>query len=169
MVFETFKVISSILIVSVTLSENNGRAITPIQGWRSWNQFQGAISQDIMQSAMIALSSKSRLVDGIPTSFADLGYNDAGIDDNWQDCSGGTGGYTYHDAITGRPAVNTQTFPLIELQERLIVFFEVLCRVIIIMIPNLLKETREMEKKNEFCPCYLLFKVSKYMLCQLTI
>ena len=64
-----------------------------------------------MQSAMNALSSKSRLVDGIPTSFADLGYNDAGIDDNWQDCSGGTGGYTYHDAITGRPAVNTQTFP----------------------------------------------------------
>jgi hypothetical protein len=77
---ETFKFL--ILINSVTLAENNGRAIKPVQGWRSWNQFQGEISQDILQSAMIALSSKSRLVDGIPTSFADLGYNDAGIDES---------------------------------------------------------------------------------------
>lgn len=98
-------------LVICVYANDNGRAITPSTGWRSWNQFQGAISQNIMQNAMTALAAKTRTVDGVPTSFADLGYNDAGIDDNWQDCSGGTGGYTYHIAETGRPAVNTETFP----------------------------------------------------------
>ena len=72
-------------LVICVYANDNGRAITPSTGWRSWNQFQGAISQNIMQNAMTALAAKTRTVDGVPTSFADLGYNDAGIDDMGRD------------------------------------------------------------------------------------
>ena len=64
-----------------------------------------------MQAAFSVLATRSRMVDGVPTSFADLGYSDAGVDDCWQQCGGGTGGYTYHNATDGRPVVKTSTFP----------------------------------------------------------
>jgi len=64
-----------------------------------------------MMSAFAALADRSRLVDGTPTSLADLGYSDAGIDDYWQLCgSYGPNNYTYHLA-TGEPVVDTTKFP----------------------------------------------------------
>jgi alpha-galactosidase len=112
MQLQTKKLTTLLIVAAFTAhADDNGRAITPTQGWRSWNQFQGEISQTIMESAMTVLASRTRTVDGVPTSFADLGFSDAGVDDNWQDCNGGTSGYTYHNAETGRPAVNTVTFP----------------------------------------------------------
>ncbi len=74
-------------------------------------QYQGNINQWIMQATMDALVDRSRSVNGVPTSLADLGYSDAGLDDVWQKCgSYGPQNWTYHDA-QGNPVVNTETFP----------------------------------------------------------
>ena len=35
---------------------------TPPMGWRNWNFFQGAITQQIMQDQMAALTQRSRKV-----------------------------------------------------------------------------------------------------------
>lgn len=58
-----------------------------------------------MMAQMSAMAARTRMVDGVPTSLADLGYNDAGLDDNWQNCgSYGPDAYTYHLA-DGSPVV----------------------------------------------------------------
>ena len=60
---------------------------------------------------MDAIVSRKRLVGGVPTSLADLGYTDVGLDDNWQACGAyGADKFTYHDE-SGVPQVNTQRFP----------------------------------------------------------
>jgi hypothetical protein len=57
------------------------------------------------------LVSRKRLVNGVPTSLADLGYTDAGLDDNWQACGAyGPNQYTFH-SDAGVPQVNTTVFP----------------------------------------------------------
>jgi alpha-galactosidase len=54
---------------------------------------------------------RSRTVNGVPTSLADLGYTDVGLDDYWQECgSYGPNKYTYHNA-SGYPQINTALFP----------------------------------------------------------
>jgi hypothetical protein len=82
---------------------------------------------------MDAMVNRSRTVNGKPTSFADLGYSDVGLDDGWQNCSVyGPANYTYHTAAgrvnttvsgcssngsllrtygAGNPVVNTTKFP----------------------------------------------------------
>ena len=60
---------------------DNGLAITPPMGWRSWNCFHGDVSAVKIESIIDALSDKARTVDGIPTSLADLGYTHVGVDD----------------------------------------------------------------------------------------
>lgn len=90
---------------------DNGRAVKPPMGWRSWNQYQTAINQEIMVGNFAALADRSRNVDGVPTSLCDIGYCDAGLDDAWQACgSYGPNGYTYH-AADGTPQVNLASFP----------------------------------------------------------
>ena len=80
-------------------------------GWRTWNQFQGAVTQDIVAANMRVLADRSRMIDGKRQSLADIGYTDAGIDDGWQQCgSYGPEGYRYHDA-NGSPVVDTSEFP----------------------------------------------------------
>ena len=58
---------------------NDGVARKPPMGWRSWNAYFGEVSQQKMQQVMEEMVSKKRLVDGTPTSLADLGYTDVGI------------------------------------------------------------------------------------------
>jgi alpha-galactosidase len=101
-------------LVAPALAANDGLALKPPMGWRSWNQWQGAINQDLIQAHMAALVDRSRTVNGKPASLADVGYTDAGIDDAWQAC----GAYgpapntlSYHDPVTGAPQVNTTRFP----------------------------------------------------------
>ncbi len=85
-------------------------AMTPPRGFRTWNQFQTDISQSLVVSLAAALADRSRTVNGVPTSLADLGYANLGIDDAWQMCgSYGPKGYTYHDE-NGNPQVNTTRF-----------------------------------------------------------
>ena len=79
---------------------------------RSWNQFQSDIDQALITAHMDALADRSRMVNGAPTSLADLGYSDAGIDDAWQLCGAyGQEKLSYHDPVTGAPYVNTTRFP----------------------------------------------------------
>lgn len=58
---------------------------------------------------MTAVASRSRSVNGVPTSLADLGYIDVGLDDAWQQCGAGVN-HGYHRA-DGSPIVNTTRFP----------------------------------------------------------
>lgn len=45
-----------VFLLGICLGSDNGRARTPPQGWRDWNQYQGAISQDIMASGLVSYS-----------------------------------------------------------------------------------------------------------------
>ena len=73
-------------------------------------QFGTDITQTLIEAQYKALASRSRDVDGVPTSLVDLGYNHAGIDDGWQKCNSGPGGVGFHDA-KGYPIVDTDKFP----------------------------------------------------------
>jgi len=80
-------------------------------GWRSWNLYGANVNQEIIESQMTGISSRKRQVNGVPTSLADLGYSDVGLDDNWQLCGKyGPNGYTFHNA-DGFPIVNPARFP----------------------------------------------------------
>ncbi len=63
-----------------------------------------------MESIMDAAVQRTRTVNGVPTSIADLGYLDYGLDDAWQEINSGPGGAGYHTKA-GDPIVNTVTFP----------------------------------------------------------
>ena len=89
---------------------DNGLAITPPMGHRTWNQFGIAVNQTLMEQIFGALADRSRSVDGAPKSLLDLGYSHAGIDDGWQRCGSGPGGEGFHDA-QGRPIWNAEAFP----------------------------------------------------------
>jgi len=103
--------ISLLLCRGATGPADNGRAQTPPQGWRHWNQWNGAISQDIIEGNMRGLADRSRMINGKHASLADIGYSDAGIDDGWQTCGNfGPEHYRYHDA-SGNPVVSTSKFP----------------------------------------------------------
>ena len=78
---------------------------------RSWNQLGGATTQQSMLAQMAAITDRSRTVGGVPTSLADLGYNDVGLDDYWQACGHyGPDQCTYHNE-EGTPVINPQKFP----------------------------------------------------------
>ena len=89
------------------VANDNGLALTPPMGWRSWNLFGENVNQSLMQSIMDGLTVKRN-----GTSLSDLGYSDAGLDDNWQACGSPSAapGMHYHDA-DGNPLVNTERFP----------------------------------------------------------
>jgi hypothetical protein len=102
--------LSSAALVS---SANNGRAVTPPGAWRSWNQYQGDVSQSMMMGIFDALASRNRpaIWNGSVLSLVDLGYTDAGLDDNWQACGAyGPNNYTYHNA-SGYPQIDLTRFP----------------------------------------------------------
>lgn len=63
------------------LAIDNGYGITPPMGWRSWNCYAGDISDSKMRAVVDAMVSKNRLVDGVPTSLLEVGYDHCGIDD----------------------------------------------------------------------------------------
>ena len=78
----------SLLFLGVFLSEyvsslNNGLARKPPLGWRSWNCYWFDINQSLIQNAMKGLLDTSRTVNGKPTSLAEIGYNNGGIDDGY--------------------------------------------------------------------------------------
>ena len=72
-------------------------------GWRSWNLFDGHVSQALLLQQVAGLVRVRH--EGV--SLRDLGYATVGLDDGWQDCSSGNG---YHDPTTGAPKINDK-FP----------------------------------------------------------
>lgn len=48
---------------------------------RSWNYYACEINETVFERQIDALSDRSRLVDGHPTSLIELGYATVGIDD----------------------------------------------------------------------------------------
>lgn len=68
------------------------------------------ISSAIIKSQIDAVTDKTRMVNGKPTSLLDLGYEYVGLDDGWMECNSGPGGVGYHDA-DGSPIVDTEKFP----------------------------------------------------------
>ena len=98
-----------VAVAPLALASDNGLALTPPMGWRSWNCYHGSVTQELLEGIMDKMANKSGLVDGTPTSLADLGYINCGLDDNWQAC--GTGYLkSFHDEA-GNPLVNLKTFP----------------------------------------------------------
>ena len=100
---------------------DNGLALTPPLGWRSWNFFQGAISDPLIRGQVDALLTKRAVRDcaapdictEAPLSLVELGYDHVGIDDGWQACDSYTtsdGSPAFHDA-TGKVNVNLTLFP----------------------------------------------------------
>ena len=120
---------------------DNGLALTPPQGWRSWNSytcqdstnttFTGGdiISDAAMRTAMHAVLDTSRSVQGVSTTLASLGYDYISMDDGWQQCNCSThqdidptlpscsigdcrgGRCSWHDKTSGAPMVNKHRFP----------------------------------------------------------
>ena len=106
---------------------DNGLARLPPMGWRSWEAYYNNVDEGKMRATMDVLSDRSRGVDRVtgapcavgsgsascaPTSLADIGFVDAGLDAGFEDCkSRKVGGKpAFHDE-SGRPLVNKHKFP----------------------------------------------------------
>ena len=89
---------------ATVLTANNGLALTPPLGWRSWNAFGGNIDQAKMEAQMAALVDRSR-----GRSLLELGFDNVGLDDGWQACGAGWNG-SFHTA-DGEPIVDRAKFP----------------------------------------------------------
>ena len=74
---------------------NNGLGVAPPMGWRSWNCFHGSINQSLIEKVIDAMVDTSRTVDGKQMSYADVGYTEVGVDDNWQVCD--STGHYFHN------------------------------------------------------------------------
>ena len=59
---------------------DTGRSKTPPAGWRSWNFFGSDVDQSLIESIMDGIAARTYLLDGVPTSLADLGFSDVGLD-----------------------------------------------------------------------------------------
>ena len=77
---------------------------TPPKAWRSWNAFALDVDERRIYEQAIALSQPGP--NGAP-SLLQLGYNEVGIDDGWQSCTGHKG--TWHSAA-GAPLVDNAKF-----------------------------------------------------------
>lgn len=98
-------------LVTAAFAADNGRAVRPPLGWRSWNLYGAKVNQPLIESIMDGMVARKRTVDGKLTSLCDLGYCDVGLDDNWQNCSAGKPwGNTFHNG-DGTPIVRSDTFP----------------------------------------------------------
>ena len=84
---------------------DNGYAVSPPMGWRSWNCFALNVNQSLMEDTIRAMAKKRKGV----VSLLDLGYETVGLDDGWQKCGAGVFG-GFHDS-RGYPIVDKEKFP----------------------------------------------------------
>ena len=63
------------LLISSTLSLDNGLGLTPQMGWNTWNKFFCKINETLIMNSIDALVS---------SGLKDLGYNYMNLDDCWQ-------------------------------------------------------------------------------------
>jgi len=111
---EMLKTLASAALVAVVVANDNGLAITPPLGWRSWNLYGGNVNQGLIEGIMDGMVNSSRPIwNGETKNLKELGYGDVGLDDNWQACGdpkAKAAGNNYHD-IDGNPIVNLDRFP----------------------------------------------------------
>jgi len=92
--------------------KDDGLAMKPPMGWRSWNAFYANINEGLMRKQIEALTVP-RGDNGRPaavgTSLAQLGYRSFGIDEGYEGCGLGVNG-TVHLA-DGTPTVDQKRFP----------------------------------------------------------
>ena len=91
---------------------DNGRALTPPQGWTAWNSLAFHPTQSAVEAAMRGLARPhggGSAGAGGAKSLVDLGYAQANLDDGWQACDAGVN-RSFHDAH-GNPLINTKVFP----------------------------------------------------------
>ena len=69
------KVLFLLLLISYTLSLNNGLGKTPQMGWNSWNKFGCNINEKLIYDTIDAL---------VDSGLVDAGYNYINLDDCWQ-------------------------------------------------------------------------------------
>lgn len=114
----SFALVLQLLLVPAAMADNNGLALTPPLGWRSFNAFWGIISQDRMETIMDAMVDRNRTVAGASTSLLDLGYSHVGLDGGWNYCY--PNNKTFHQAdgtpvwcdwAKGRPCQGNVSFP----------------------------------------------------------
>jgi alpha-galactosidase len=101
------------LLLSPVGAIDNGLALTPPLGWRSWYLFMSTPTQHRFMPIIEGMVNRSRLVDGKPTSLLDLGYKDVGLDNGWENCTGYNNNKTkfvYHND-SGYPMVDQHRFP----------------------------------------------------------
>ena len=102
------KLILLALLPFVARAADDGLALLPPMGWRSWNAFHNDISDAVIRKQADGLADLSRSVDGAPTSLASLGYVDLGIDEGWEGCGEGFN-HTQHTQY-GWPVVDATKF-----------------------------------------------------------
>jgi len=95
----------ALLQLALAPALDNGLALTPPMGWRSWNAYRGAVTQANVSATVDAIVDASR--GGV--SLLSLGYANVGTDDGWQACGTGRTNKTFHDA-SGKPLINLTTF-----------------------------------------------------------
>ena len=101
-------------IVAPASSLDNGLAITPPLGWRSWNCFHGDVDDAKIRSVVDAMTAPVPGVPGESLSLHAIGYEHVGVDDGWQLCGTGwapAGQKPSFHAKDGTPLVNTSKFP----------------------------------------------------------
>lgn len=89
------------LFVTLSRSADNGVALLPPMGWRSWNTFYADIDDKKIRAQIDALV-KPR--DAAGTTLFSLGFREIGIDEGWEGCD------PVHYA-NGTPAVDLTKFP----------------------------------------------------------
>jgi hypothetical protein len=100
-------------VMMVVHAMDNGIALLPPMGWRSWNLYGGSIDQVKMTAILTGMVQRTRQDHtGQWVSLCDLGYCNVGLDDVWQACDSplAAEGMHYHDG-QGRPLVNLERFP----------------------------------------------------------
>ena len=113
------------LVLGSAVGLDNGLALQPPLGWRSWNAFQGGIDDRLIRGQLAAMlterparrcdsNSNSNSCRTTPTSLLGLGFTHAGIDDGWQACNSyavqPSGSPAFHGA-DGSVNVNLTRFP----------------------------------------------------------
>lgn len=116
MALESFSLLLLLCFSPFCGALDNGLALTPPMGWRSWNFYEDNILQQNMVETMDALARErtgstpdERTGALHTTTLRDLGYSRAGLDDNWQGCNQGYDG-SFHRK-NGYPIINTDRFP----------------------------------------------------------
>ena len=117
------------LMVASARGLDDGLALTPPMGWRSWNCYNGDIDDATIRAVVDAMSTTPTAVlaaaaaategsaaaasSSTATTLAALGYTVLGIDDGWQACGAGMpgafSGESFH-AADGTPLLNASKF-----------------------------------------------------------